>query len=54
MIRRVSFISRKAGLSQQEFLAHWFGRHAELVRQLPSLRGLRFTRVDRCAPESAA
>ena len=54
MIRRVSFISRKAGLSQQEFLAHWFGRHAELVRQLPGLRGLRFTRVDRCAPKGAA
>ena len=47
MIRRVSFIRRKAELSQQEFLAHWFGRHAELVRRLPGLRGLRFTRVDR-------
>ena len=53
MIRRISFISRKAGLSQPEFFAHWFGRHAELVRQLPGLRGLRFTRVDRTAPESA-
>ena len=53
MIRRVSFISRKAGLSRSEFFAHWFGRHAELVRQLPGLRGLRFTRVDRSAPESA-
>jgi uncharacterized protein (TIGR02118 family) len=54
MIRRVSFIRRKQGLSRQEFLAHWNGRHAELVRQLPRLRGLRFTAVDRCMPEEAA
>jgi uncharacterized protein (TIGR02118 family) len=54
MIRRVSFIRRKAGLSRQEFLAHWNGRHAEIVRQLPGLRGLRFTGVDRCIPDAAA
>ncbi len=52
MIRRVSFISRKAGLATDEFFAHWIGRHAELVRQLPGLRGLRFTRVDRCVAGS--
>jgi uncharacterized protein (TIGR02118 family) len=54
MIRRVSFIRRKAGLSRQEFFAHWNGRHAEIVHQLPGLRGLRFTRVDRCIPDEAA
>jgi uncharacterized protein (TIGR02118 family) len=54
MIRRVSFIRRKADLSPAEFLAHWMGRHAEIVGQLPGLRGLRFSRVDRCAPDSAA
>ena len=54
MIRRISFIRRKEGLSRHEFLAHWNGRHAELVRQLPGLRGLRFTAVDRCIPEEAA
>ena len=54
MIRRVSFIRRKAGLTPQEFFAHWTGRHAEIVRQLPGLRGLRFSRVNRCAPEEAA
>src|ERR1700733_2264790 len=53
MIRRVSFIRRKAGLSPDQFFAHWTGRHAEIVRQLPGLRGLRFSRVDRCAPEQA-
>jgi uncharacterized protein (TIGR02118 family) len=54
VIRRVSFIRRKAGLSRQEFFAHWNGRHAEIVRRLPGLRGLRFTGVDRCVPEEAA
>ena len=50
MIRRVSFIRRKPGLTRQAFLSHWTGRHAEIVRQLPGLRGLRFSRVDRCVP----
>ncbi len=54
MIRRVSFIRRKVGLSRHEFFAHWPGRHAEIVRQLPGLRGLRFSRVDRCIPDEAA
>jgi uncharacterized protein (TIGR02118 family) len=53
MIRRVSFIRRKPGLSQEQFFAHWTGRHAEIVRQLPGLRGLRFSRVDRCVPAEA-
>ena len=54
MIRRVSFIRRRADLTPEQFLAHWHGRHAELVRRLPGLRGLRFTRIDRCAPPDAA
>jgi uncharacterized protein (TIGR02118 family) len=54
MIRRVSFIRRKAGMNSKEFHAHWTGRHAEIVRQLPGLRGLRFTRVERCLPIEAA
>lgn len=54
MIRRVSFIRRKPDLTREEFFAHWTGRHAEIVRQLPGLRGLRFSRVERCVPEDAA
>lgn len=54
MIRRVSFIRRKVGLTPEEFFAHWTGRHAEIVRQVPGLRGLRFNRVERCVPEDAA
>jgi uncharacterized protein (TIGR02118 family) len=53
MIRRVSFIRRKDGLSREQFFAHGTGRHAEIVRQLPGLRGLRFSRVDRCVPPEA-
>ena len=54
MIRRVSFIRRKEGLTVEQFLAHWTGRHAEIVHRLPGLRGLRFSRVERCVPEEAA
>jgi uncharacterized protein (TIGR02118 family) len=53
VIRRVSFIRRKASLTREEFFAHWTGRHAEIVRQLPGLRGLRFSRVVRCVPAEA-
>ena len=53
MIRRVSFLKRKPGLTTDEFLARWMGSHAELVAQLPGLRGWRFTHVDRSAPEAA-
>ena len=53
MIRRVSFIRRKDGLTREEFFAHWTGRHAEIVRQLPGLRGLKFSWVERCIPEDA-
>jgi uncharacterized protein (TIGR02118 family) len=54
MIRRVTLVRRKMGLTADEFFAHWLGRHAELVSQLPGLRGWRFIRIDRCIPESAA
>jgi uncharacterized protein (TIGR02118 family) len=53
MIRRVSFIRRKSGLTRDEFLAHWRGRHAEIVRELPGLRGLRFSGVEKCVPAEA-
>jgi uncharacterized protein (TIGR02118 family) len=53
MIRRVSFIRRRPDLTPQEFFSHWTGRHAEIVRRLPGLRGLRFSRVDRCVPAEA-
>src|SRR5258708_18667903 len=54
MIRRVSFIRRKDGLTREQFFAHWTGPHAEIVRRPPGLRGLRFSMVDRCVPEDAS
>jgi uncharacterized protein (TIGR02118 family) len=53
MIRRVSFIRRRDGMTSDEFHAHWTGRHAEIIRQVPGLRGLRFNRVERCVPSAA-
>jgi uncharacterized protein (TIGR02118 family) len=36
---RISILSRKPGLSSQDFAAEWHGRHAELLRALPGCRG---------------
>src|ERR1700757_1146837 len=54
MIKRVSLVRRKPGMLREDFLAHWMGPHAEIVRQLPGLRGLRFGIVERWAPDEAA
>ena len=54
MIKRVSLVRRKAGLSQEAFLSHWMGPHADIVRQLPRLRGLRFGVVEHWFPQEAA
>ena len=54
MIKRISFVRRKAGLSLEAFLSHWMGPHADIVRQLPRLRGLRFGVVEQWAPPEAA
>ena len=51
MIKRVSLVRRKEGMTRDEFLAHWMGPHAEIVRQLPGLRGLRFGVVQSWTPE---
>ena len=54
MIKRVSLVRRKPELSRDEFLAHWMGPHADIVRRLPGLRGLRFGVVERWTPEEAS
>ncbi|MBZ9988195.1 EthD family reductase [Mesorhizobium sp. BH1-1-5] len=54
MIKRVSLIRRKAGMSREEFFAHWTGPHAAIVRQMPGVRGLRFGKVQSWNPEEAA
>lgn len=50
MIKRVSLVRRKEGMSREDFLAHWMGAHADIVKQLPGLRGLRFGVVERWSP----
>ena len=54
MIKRISLVRRREGVSREQFLSHWMGPHADIVRQLPGLRGLRFGIVERWAPEDAA
>lgn len=53
MIKRVSFIRRKSGMSQEDFFAHWTGPHADIVRQMPGVLGLRFGRVQSWNPAEA-
>lgn len=54
MIKRVSLIRRKPGMTREEFLAHWTGPHADIVRQMPGVKGLRFGKVQSWNPEDAA
>lgn len=54
MVKRISLVRRRAGISREQFLAHWMGPHADIVRQLPGVRGLRFGVVERWTPEAAA
>ena len=54
MIKRVSLIRRKEGMSPDAFFAHWTGPHAEIVKRMPGVRGLRFGRVESWTPADAA
>ena len=50
MIRRVSFIRRKDGQTREEFERIWTGEHAAIVRQVPGIRGIRFSMIDHLVP----
>ena len=54
MIKRVSLVRRHPELSREAFLEHWMGAHAEIVKQLPGVRGLRFGVVEEWFPAGAA
>jgi uncharacterized protein (TIGR02118 family) len=54
VIKRVSLVRRHPDLSQEAFLEHWMGVHADIVRRLPGLRGLRFGVVEKWSPEDEA
>jgi uncharacterized protein (TIGR02118 family) len=45
MIKRISLVARKEGMSPEAFREHWMGPHAAIVRQLKNLRGLQFNPV---------
>ena len=53
MIKRVSLVRRREGLTHEEFVAHWTGPHAAIVRELPGVRGLRFGDVQAWSPADA-
>jgi uncharacterized protein (TIGR02118 family) len=54
MIKRISLVRGKEGASREEFLTHWMGPHAEIVRTLPGVRGLRFGVVQQWSPPEEA
>ena len=54
VIKRVSLVRRKEGMPRGEFLAHWMGPHAEIVRAMPGVRGLRFGVVTQWSPPREA
>ena len=54
MIKRVSLVRRKAGMTHEEFIAHWSGPHIAIVRELPGLRGLRLNPVHQWSDEREA
>jgi uncharacterized protein (TIGR02118 family) len=54
MIKRISLIRRQSHLTHEAFFAHWTGPHADIVRQMPGLRGLRYCLVQSWSPEAAA
>lgn len=54
MIKRVSLVRRREGMTQQAFIAHWTGPHADIVRTLPRIRGLRYGVVTAWSPPEDA
>lgn len=39
MVKRISMVRRREGMSREDFVDHWLGPHADIVRTLPGLRG---------------
>jgi uncharacterized protein (TIGR02118 family) len=46
MIKRISLVARKPGMSIAEFERHWTGPHIEIVRQMKGLRGIRLNLIE--------
>lgn len=46
MFKAIILLARREGATADEFREWWLGRHAELARDLPGLRELRFNVVE--------
>lgn len=46
MFKAIILLARREGATREEFRDWWLGRHSELARGLPGLRGLRFNLVE--------
>ena len=53
MIKRISLVRRKQSLTREAFVTHWMGPHADIIRRLPGLLGLRFGVVQQWSPKGA-
>lgn len=45
MIKRVSLVARKDGMTIEQFERHWTGPHIGIVRQMKRLRGIRLNLI---------
>ena len=52
MIKRISLIRRKDGITAEEFWEHYTGPHAAIVRKMPGVRKMVLSRV--VGPQSVA
>jgi uncharacterized protein (TIGR02118 family) len=49
MIKRITLVRRREGMSKEEFVRHWTTTHAELAARLPGIRGCRINVVQEWA-----
>ncbi|MCY7303383.1 MAG: EthD family reductase [Thermoleophilia bacterium] len=45
MIKRITLVRRREGMSKEDFVQHWATTHAELAARLPGIRGCRINVV---------
>jgi uncharacterized protein (TIGR02118 family) len=45
MIKRITLVKRREGMSPEDFTRHWTTTHAELAKRLPGIRGCRINVV---------
>ncbi len=46
MVKRVSLVRRKPGMSRDAFIAHWLGPHADIIRTMERARGYVINVID--------